>query len=372
MTIAKPSYDELSPDLRYKIWEKQNRGAIAKAGLTKAVGAIVSKAYWITLTPFVAYVAIAPVNDLVSSAQFVKGLWDLNPLGRVGKVELSELDEEQKKVASNIIATGKEMEMSERDIKTALMVAQQESGMRNLDHGDDWYFAATGGGKSDSIGVFQQRDSWGDRTCRTDVRCSAKLFYSALSKDKSRASKAEWEAAADVQRPAAEYRQHYAQHKDLADRILKSAKKKTSTKVFPVVGQTWDSTQKASPYGDRIHPITGVKTFHHGIDLAVEQGSAIASPEDGTVTEAGIKNDSCGGRVAITFADGNGIRYCHLSAVSASIDQSVKAGDEVAKSGGEAGAIGSGGSTGAHLHVERYEGGAVISPDEYLGDLREN
>jgi murein DD-endopeptidase MepM/ murein hydrolase activator NlpD len=370
MTIAKPNFDELSPDLRYKIWEKQNRGAIAKAGLAKVVSAIASKAYWIALTPFAAYVAIAPVNDLVSSAQWVKGIWDLNPVGSIGKVELNELDDSQKQVASDIIATGKAMGMSERDTRTALMVAQQESGMRNLDHGDDWYFAATGGGKSDSIGVFQQRDSWGDRTCRTDVKCSARLFYSALSQDKNRDSKAEWEAAADVQRPAAEYRHHYAQHKDLADRILKSAKQKPSIKAFPIAGKTWDSSEKASPYGDRIHPITGVKTFHYGTDLAVLQGSAIVSPEDGTVTEAGIKADSCGGRVAITFTDGTGIRYCHLSAVSVNINQSVKAGDRVASSGGEVGAIGSGGSTGAHLHVERYEGAVVVSPDKYLEDLR--
>lgn len=366
MTIAKPNYDELSPDLRYKIWEKQNRGAIAKTGLRKAAGAIVGKAYWMALTPLILYVAVPQVNDTVSSVQFIKGLWDLNPLGEIGQVSLAELDADQKRVAGDIVSVGKEMGMSERDIKIALMTAQQESGMRELSYGDDWYFEATGGGKSDSVGAFQQRDSWGDRACRINAKCSAKLFYAALRKDDDRNSKPEWEAAADVQRPADQYRQHYEQHEGLADRIIKSAKQKPSGKVFPVAGKSWDSVEKTSPYGDRIHPITGVKTFHSGLDIAIPQGSAIVSPQNGRVTEAAMKNDACGGRVAVQFDDGSSISFCHLSEVSASIGQSVKAGDEIAKSGGDVGTEGAGGSTGAHLHAERYESSGAVDPENYL------
>jgi Peptidase family M23 len=331
-----------------------------KPNVSAFVEAIAGKAYWIALIPFVAYVGVKPVNDLVSSASFIKQIWDLNPLKGFGKVELSELDDKQKQVASDIIATGKEMNMSKRDIKIALMTAQQESGLRNLDHGDDWYFAQTGGGKSDSVGVFQQRDSWGDRTCRTEVKCSAKLFYSALQKNSDRDSKKLWEAAADVQRPAAEYRQHYAQWEGLSDRIIKSTEQTKGAKAFPIEGQSWATAEKTSPYGDRSHPLTGISKTHWGQDLAAPSGTPLVATESGTVQDIKDSLSGCGKELTIMFQDKTGVRYCHLSEVLVKDGQEVKAGDRVGKVGA------TGGVTGAHLHFERIEDGKSVEPIEYL------
>jgi len=368
MTIAKPNYDELSPDLRYKIWQQQNRGAIAKAGLLKGVRAIASKAYWIALTPLVLFVAVPQINDAVTGIQLVKQIWDLNPLTKAGKVELSELDAEQKQVASDIISAGKEMGASERDIKIALMTAQQESGMRNLKHGDDWFFLQKEGTKSPSTGAFQQggditasnpESQWGSLECRTNTKCSAKAFYKALLKDNDRNSKPLWQAAADVQLPDEQYRHKYAQWEDLSDRILASAKQSTPTKVFPIAGQTWGTAEKSSPYGERVHPITGIVTKHFGQDFAVVQGTSVVATEDG-VASTKTSQAGCGIEAAITFADQTGARYCHLSEVMVTDGQKVKAGELIGKTGS------TGASTGPHLHFERIKGGASVDPTEYL------
>jgi hypothetical protein len=475
--IARPDYSELSPDLRYQIWKEQNKGAIARSRLSKVVKAIASKAYWIALTPLILYVTVKPVNDFVNSAVFIKSIWDLNPLGRTGKIELSELDEEQKRVASEIIAAGKEMGVSERDIKIALMTSQQESGMRdslmsaiveqesnsdykivNSDSGaiglgqvmpenvatwtkealgksltpeefrlnksaqvetlkfklDQYYKQAikeSGGNQDEAVrrvasmwysgrsnlyndttsqfygagsypsidaytrsvlakvGAFKQHGAWGDFACRKNTKCSAKLFFAALLKDVERNSKAEWEVAASLQNTEDTFAQLFQQWDGLSDRILNSAKQSVEEGVFPIPGQTWESAQKTSGYGDRVHPVTGKHSFHWGLDLAVPQGTPIVATASGKVVESAIKDDACGGRVAIALDDGSGIRFCHMLEVSVPVGQQVDSGDEIGKSGGDPGTKGSGASTGAHLHFERMEGGKTIDPTPYLKSL---
>lgn len=117
-----------------------------------------------------------------------------------------------------------------------------------------------------------------------------------------------------------------------------------------------------SPYGDRIHPITKVKTFHNGIDIAKPMGEPIFAHSDGVATQ--IYVHATGG-LTLIFDGDNGIqlRMCHLHNVSAKVGQKVKVGTKIAEVGGDpkdnpyCGA-----STGAHLHLGVMSRGARIDP----------
>src|SRR5690606_9996441 len=114
--------------------------------------------------------------------------------------------------AAIIIQVGLKMGMSWRDIKIGLMAALQESGLRNLHYGD-----------RDSLGLFQQRPSagWGTPDQVTDPEYASRKFFQALKSVHNRDDMPLWMAAAEVQRPAEEYRTYYRKHFGTASNILK-------------------------------------------------------------------------------------------------------------------------------------------------------
>lgn len=110
-----------------------------------------------------------------------------------------------------------------------------------------------------------------------------------------------------------------------------------------------------STFGSRVHPIAGVSRRHAGIDLAAAWGSPLQATQDGVVTGAGWNG---GYGLLVTVSHGGGIetRYAHLSRVSVTRGQSVKAGDTI-------GYVGSTGeSTGPHVHYEVRVNGIAIDP----------
>ena len=100
----------------------------------------------------------------------------------------------------------------------------------------------------------------------------------------------------------------------------------------------------SSPYGERIHPITGKKTLHEGIDYAVPVGTSVYTPADGRVVRLWMDTDGCGYGIKIKHGDGNSSVYCHLSKILVKEDENISAGCEIGLSGN------SGRSTGPHLH----------------------
>ena len=83
-------------------------------------------------------------------------------------------------------------------------------------------------------------------------------------------------------------------------------------------------------YGEQVHPATGEKFFHHGIDFNVRcyMLSAVAS---GIVS--GVGNDPVHGICQTVRYGGYEVTYGHLSNVFAQFGQRVKAGQTVALSG---------------------------------------
>ena len=115
----------------------------------------------------------------------------------------------------------------------------------------------------------------------------------------------------------------------------------------------------SSEYGYRKHPKTGVKTFHHGIDLAGTWQENVRSTAPGTVVFAGIEG-AFGKVVRIEHNYGISTLYAHLSRIT------VRVGDYV----GENAVIGKMGNTGrsagAHLHYEIQVDGKSVDPSDFF------
>jgi len=115
----------------------------------------------------------------------------------------------------------------------------------------------------------------------------------------------------------------------------------------------------SSSYGYRHHPITGVWSFHYGIDLAADFGEAVRTAAEGRVTHV-TRDPWLGLSIEIDHAGGYTTRYAHLQ------ETFVSAGTFV-KRGGTIGTVGSTGiSTGPHLHFEVLRDGEHKNPIRYL------
>ena len=113
-----------------------------------------------------------------------------------------------------------------------------------------------------------------------------------------------------------------------------------------------------SPFGYRVHPVTGTGTGHQGVDFAASEGTPQYAAVSGVATY--WDSESCGIGIDINggIIDGHSyvITLCHLSSRSIADGQQVKRGDVV-------GATGSTGyATGAHVHFQVAQDGAYIDP----------
>jgi len=98
-----------------------------------------------------------------------------------------------------------------------------------------------------------------------------------------------------------------------------------------------------SLYGWRTHPITGVRTFHDGVDIPMPENTPLFARESGTVRVA--TTDKYGGKyVQVKMDDGRGYFYLHLNRIDVVVGQRVSKGQQLGLSGS------TGQSTGAHTH----------------------
>lgn len=132
--------------------------------------------------------------------------------------------------------------------------------------------------------------------------------------------------------------------------------------VKNVFGSTNWLSSVTSYYGYRVHPVSGVKDYHTGVDIGVPQGTVIRAGHDGVVTVAGnsggyglcviIEGDTPTGKTLMT-------RYGHCSQLLVAAGANVHAGDVIAKVGS------TGASTGPHLHLEVLLDGHYLNPLYY-------
>ena len=118
-----------------------------------------------------------------------------------------------------------------------------------------------------------------------------------------------------------------------------------------------------SPFGYRIHPITGARKLHSGTDFGVPCGTPIRAAGDGIVVTSGWTG-GYGNRVVISHGKikGNSIAstYNHNTKLKVHDGQRVKKGQIISYSGT------TGASTGCHLHFEIMKNGAYVNPMPYI------
>ncbi|WP_255314533.1 murein hydrolase activator EnvC [Bacillus sp. FJAT-26390] len=122
-----------------------------------------------------------------------------------------------------------------------------------------------------------------------------------------------------------------------------------------------DSYRISSNFGTRVHPITGKKHTHTGIDFAAPQGTDIYAAEDGVVLVAQAWS-TYGNCVIIDHGNGLWTLYGHIRNGGIKVDK----GDKVSK-GQKIAEVGStGNSTGPHLHFEVRKNETPVNPSSYL------
>lgn len=115
----------------------------------------------------------------------------------------------------------------------------------------------------------------------------------------------------------------------------------------------------SSPFGWRIHPVTGQKSLHTGIDLPAPAGTAILAAGSGKVIMAGWYG-AYGNAVIIDHGGGYTTLYGHQSRLGVSVGDEVKAGQVI-------GYVGTTGwSTGNHLHFEVRVNGNPTDPRQFF------
>ena len=123
------------------------------------------------------------------------------------------------------------------------------------------------------------------------------------------------------------------------------------------------SSSVTSPYGMRVHPITGVYKLHDGTDFVAGCGTPIRAAAGGTIIEQ-YYNAGYGNRVILA----NGVKrgksivttYNHLTSFAKGAGAKVKRGEVI----GYAGTTGM--STGCHLHFMVLADGSPTDPMNWL------
>lgn len=115
----------------------------------------------------------------------------------------------------------------------------------------------------------------------------------------------------------------------------------------------------SSRYGYRNHPVTGVRSYHAGIDLSAPFGTPVRAAADGVVT-AIDREPWLGLSVTVAHRQEYATVYAHLQEVTVPVGHEVARGDML-------GAVGSTGmSTGPHLHFEIRYRGEPRDPERYV------
>ena len=114
-------------------------------------------------------------------------------------------------------------------------------------------------------------------------------------------------------------------------------------------------------FGWRIHPFTGRREFHNGIDIATQVGNKVIAPANGVVLVAEYRQ-YYGNLIILDHKFGYTTRYGHLASFNVKEGQRVKRGDVIGYVGN------TGRSTAPHLHYEIRFLGKPINPLKMIID----
>lgn len=115
-----------------------------------------------------------------------------------------------------------------------------------------------------------------------------------------------------------------------------------------------------SSYGERVHPVSGKKSFHTGLDIAGNMGEDVLASLSGKVVSSGWYNSVYGNVVILNHGNNIQTFYAHMSETLVKVGQEVKRGDVIGKVGS------TGLSTGPHLHFEIRINGEHVDPTKRI------
>ncbi len=114
-----------------------------------------------------------------------------------------------------------------------------------------------------------------------------------------------------------------------------------------------------SPFGMRVHPVTGQFKMHTGIDIGAPMGATITAAAGGRVIFAGWEG-GYGNTIIIDHGGQTSTLYGHCSQIFVGNNQDVQRGQAI-------GAVGAtGDATGPHLHFEIRVNGVAVDPTSRL------
>ena len=114
--------------------------------------------------------------------------------------------------------------------------------------------------------------------------------------------------------------------------------------IFDGLRYPLDRLHVTSPFGVRIHPVTGARKMHYGIDYGSPKGSPVYAVAKGKVVVSDYDQYS-GNKIAIRHADNSTSYYMHLSSRGVGVGAQVTGGQVIGRVGS------TGRSTGPHLHL---------------------
>ena len=134
---------------------------------------------------------------------------------------------------------------------------------------------------------------------------------------------------------------------------IESKKKQSNSILWPVRGVI------TSKFGMRVHPVTGNRSFHNGIDIRGKSGTKVVCPTEGIVVASGWSG-ALGRMVKIKTSSGHTLCFGHLSKITCKKGQTLSRGQVL-------GTVGcSGRATGPHLHFTVFYHGDYMNPVKYL------
>lgn len=113
--------------------------------------------------------------------------------------------------------------------------------------------------------------------------------------------------------------------------------------IFDGLRYPLDRLHITSPFGVRVHPITGRRALHNGIDYGSPRGSPVYAVAEGTVIASGYDEYS-GNKIAVRHRDKSTSWYLHLDKRSVNVGTNVAPRQVIGRVGS------TGRSTGPHLH----------------------
>ena len=118
-------------------------------------------------------------------------------------------------------------------------------------------------------------------------------------------------------------------------------------------------TRISSVFGYRVHPITGVRRKHLGVDIPGGLNTPIYAARKGKVIFAGYSG-GFGNLVIVRHDKGYTTYYGHLNKITTTVGANVGVGVMIGRMGS------TGNSTGSHLHFEVRRNGVALNPADFI------